>query len=97
MDPGNEYTGDLGTQRFIWRIWNQVGCNDGETGEFTIWIDGNYITTYVFSCHDEVWGPAYGFQGRVGRYITTRMISGGGDDNHISYTCCNIGLGADWR
>ena len=64
-------------------IYISVGCNDGESGSYTVSFDDGSSETMSGSC-----GSTTAISQRLTNSMTIYMNSGGGSDNHISFTCC---------
>ena len=83
MDSGQSISCDLGAQRLVHRIKVSVGCNDGESGSYTASFNDGSSVNFGASC-----GTTSGFPSRITKTASLHMNSGGGGDNHISFTCC---------
>ena len=86
MDVGRSITCSLPASHEVVAVYTSVGCNDGETATFTLSFDDGSSLDYEAGC-----GSSFG----VGQHLTRNMVltmnSGGGPDNHISFTCCGSG------
>ncbi len=93
MDVGNTYSCDLGSTVPVDSIYISVGCNDGETASYTVTFDDGSSTSVTGSC-----GSTHSITQRLTRTMTLYMSSGGGGDQHISFTCCgSSGWGMYYR
>ncbi len=86
MDPGHSHSCSIGTTAWVDSVYISVGCNDGETGSYSVYFDDGSAETFSASC-----GSTHSFSGRLTNNMTIYMNSGGGGDNHISFTCCGSG------
>lgn len=90
---GQRLTCDLGQQRLVHHVYISAGCNDGERGRFELRFDDGTVRRYNAGCNTLINIPD-----EVTRRIRLRMLSGGGSDNFISWTCCGSrGWRAYWR
>ena len=93
MDVGQTFSCDLGSSRSVQSIYISVGCNDGETGSYRVSFDDGSSVAISGSC-----GSNTAISPRSTRYMSLYMASGGGGDQHISFTCCgSSGWGAYHR
>ena len=93
MDVGNTFSCDLGATLPVDTIYVSVGCNDGETGSYTVTFDDGSSESFTGSC-----GSSHAITQRLTRTMTLYMASGGGGDTHISFTCCgSAGWGMYYR
>jgi hypothetical protein len=93
MDPGGGTGCGLPGPRIVDRVYISVGCNDNETGSFTITFDDGFSTTVGASC-----GSSFSVGQHLTTFVAITMNSGGGGDNHISFTCCGSGgLAVDYH
>jgi outer membrane biosynthesis protein TonB len=86
MDAGDEYRCELGSAHTVKTLILSVGCNDGETGDFTLTLtDGAQTTTFSMagSCNSTLELPP-----TRASTVVLRMNAGGGGDKHISFLCC---------
>ena len=83
MQPGRSLSCSLSSQRVIDRVKVSNGCNDGESGNYTITFDDGSSVNVGARCNTEV-----SITPRVSRSMTLTMTSGGGGDRNISFTCC---------
>jgi hypothetical protein len=86
MDPGGGASCSLPGPRIVDAVHISVGCNDGETGSFTITFDDGFSATVGAAC-----GSSFSFGPHLTSGVSITMVSGGGPDNHISFTCCGSG------
>jgi hypothetical protein len=86
MDPGNSESCSIGSTAVVEGVYVSVGCNDGETGVYTIGFEDGGSETVNGSC-----GSTSSFSDHLSNTVTLTMDSGGGGDNHISMTCCGSG------
>ena len=90
FDVGQTLGCNLGGTVTVERIRISCGCNDGETGSYTInFSDGSSVLLNgsCNSVHDIV--------DRQASSMTIHMTGGGGGDQHISWGCCgSSGWGA---
>ena len=86
MGPG--WSGGCGFSgsRWVTGVSISVGCNDGETGNYTLTFDDGSSVNVGASCNSST-----SFSGRWVSSGTLRMNSGGGGDNWLSFTCCGSG------
>ena len=93
MDVGNSFSCDLGATVPVDTMYISVGCNDGETGSYTVTFDDGSSESVTGSC-----GSTHAITQRLTRTMTLYMSSGGGGDSHISFTCCgSSGWGMYYR
>jgi len=83
MDPGQSHSCSIGSTVVVTGFYISVGCNDGETGSYTVSMSDGYSTTVTGSC-----GSTHSVSDRLVSSGSIYMNSGGGGDNHISFTCC---------
>jgi hypothetical protein len=83
LDAGQGLDCDLGAPRLVHRVRVSVGCNDGETGNYTVSFNDGSSVNFGAGC-----GTEYSFSQRTTTTMHIHMHSGGGGDNHISWTCC---------
>jgi hypothetical protein len=69
--------------RLVTGVRVRSGCNDGESGNYTVTFSDGTSTTFNAGC-----GTRHNFTPRIATSATIRMNSGGGGDNNISWTCC---------
>jgi hypothetical protein len=83
MDVGQSFTCDLGAKHNINAIGISVGCGDGETGMFTVQYDGGAPVPLngLVACNS-----SFAITGQSAQMLTLKMTSGGGADNHISFS-----------
>ena len=82
LQPGRT-VGCSFSARVLTGVRVRAGCNDGESGNFTIYFSDGSTTTFNAGC-----GTRHNFSPRVSTSATIRMNSGGGGDNNISWQCC---------
>ena len=75
--------------RLVTAVRVRGGCNDGESGTYTITFSDGSSTTFNAVC-----GTVHSFTPRISTSATLYMNSGGGGDNNISWECCG-GSGHD--
>ena len=93
MDSGQTINCNLGSKRLVHKVKVSVGCNDGESGSYSLSFDDGSSTGFGASCNS-----THGFSARVSQNHSLHMNSGGGGDNHISFTCCgSSGWGLYYR
>ena len=93
MDPGGSMGCGLPGPHIVDRINISVGCNDGETASFTVTFDDGFSTSVGAGC-----GSSFSPGPHLTTNVTITMNSGGGGDNHISFTCCgSSGLSIDYH
>lgn len=81
MTVGESFRCDLGKTVTVDYLALSVGCNDGETGQFEIQVGNNPPAALEGSCGSSTHvGPFRGSD------VTVRFVSGGGSDNHISFS-----------
>ena len=83
MDSGQTISCDLGASRLVHKVKVSVGCNDGESGSYTVSFNDGTSTGFSAGCNS-----TSSFSPRLTKTATLKMNSGGGGDNHISFTCC---------
>ncbi len=83
MDSGQTISCNLGTDRVVHKVKVSVGCNDGESGSYTVSCNDGSSTGFGAGC-----GTTKSFSPRLTKTASLKMNSGGGGDNHISFTCC---------
>lgn len=79
MSVGDTYTCDLAATRTITSVGLSVGCNDAETGSFTLTFDQPPAMTVNAACN-----TSFMVNDVASRHVTLGMVSGGGADTHIS-------------
>ena len=82
LQPGRS-VGCSFSARLVTAVRVRSGCNDGESGNYTIVFSDGYSTTFSAGCGGRVNIPP-----RVATSATLYMNSGGGGDNNISWECC---------
>jgi len=83
MDSGQTISCSLGADRVVHKVKVSVGCNDGESGSYTVSFNDGSSTSFGAGC-----GTTSSFSPRLTKTASLKMNSGGGGDNHISFTCC---------
>jgi hypothetical protein len=83
MDSGQTISCNLGADRVVHKVKVSVGCNDGESGSYTVSFNDGSSTGFGASC-----GTTKSFSPRLTKTASLKMTGGGGGDNHISFTCC---------
>jgi hypothetical protein len=79
MAVGDSFTCDLGSTRTVTAVSLSVGCNDGETGTFSLTFDQPPVLDPSAACNSSFMvGPM------PSRHVTVTMLSGGGADQNIS-------------
>jgi len=86
MDVGETFSCSIGATVPVDTVSISVGCNDGETGSYTISFDDGSSETVTGSC-----GSSSSFSPHMTNSMSLHMNSGGGGDSHISFTCCGSG------
>lgn len=89
MNPGDVHRCDLAGEHVVTGVALSVGCNDGETAAYTVTLEGAGSRAFEFttSCQN----AQHAIPEVSASRIVVRMNSGGGPDNHISFTCCGSG------
>jgi large repetitive protein len=83
FNPGQSSGCSMGSERLVHRIRASPGCNDGESGHYTVSFSDGSSESFSAGCGTEV-----EITPRSVSSMTIRMNSGGGGDSHISWTCC---------
>jgi hypothetical protein len=83
MDVGQVFDCDLGAVLAITSVGISVGCNDGETADFSIAFDSGAPLMAHAACNSSFAAP-----GVSTRFAHLTMVGGGGTDAHISFECC---------
>ena len=83
FDSGQSHGCGFGGSRYVHKVRVSAGCNDGETGYYTVSFDDGSSVSFSAGC-----GTEHSFTPRMVSSATIYMNSGGGGDNHISWTCC---------
>ena len=82
LQPGRTVGCNFST-RVVTGIRIRGGCNDGESGNYTITFSDGTSVNFNAGC-----GTTYSISDKVTSNATLYMNSGGGGDNNISWTCC---------
>jgi hypothetical protein len=80
MDVGETFHCTIGSTVPVDLIYISVGCNDGETGSFSIDFDDGSTETVTGSCKG-----SHTITSRLINDLSITMNSGGGSDEHISF------------
>ena len=83
LDAGQSLSCSWGSQRLVHRLRISCGCNDGESGNYTVSFPDGSSVNFSASCNTEK-----EISPRLASSMSLKMHSGGGGDNHISWTCC---------
>ncbi|MEC7987371.1 MAG: putative metal-binding motif-containing protein [Myxococcota bacterium] len=83
LSTGSTLSCSFGGTRYIHKVRVSCGCNDGETGSYTITFSDGSSTSFTAGCNSE-----HTISGRLASSATLYMNSGGGGDNYISWACC---------
>jgi len=86
MQPGVSDSCSIGVTAWVDSIYISVGCNDGESGVYTVSFDDGSSETFTGTC-----GSTHSISGRLTDSMTLTMDSGGGSDGNISFSCCGSG------
>lgn len=82
LSTGSTLNCSFGPQ-LVHRIRVAGGCNDGETGYYTVSFSDGSSQSFTAGCGTEV-----EISPRMASSASLYMHSGGGGDNYISWTCC---------
>ena len=83
MDSGQTISCNLGAERLVHKVRVSVGCNDGESGNYTVSFNDGSSAGFSAGC-----SSTKSFSQALTKTASLKMNSGGGGDNHISFTCC---------
>ena len=93
MQPGASTGCSFGGTRYVDQVRVSGGCNDGESGTYTISFSDGSSVTVSGGCNS-----VHSITPRFASGATLYMNSGGGGDGNISWTCCgSSGWGIYYR
>jgi len=83
FDVGQSLSCSWSGARLVNKLKVSCGCNDGETGNYTVSFSDGSSVNFGAGCN-----TTKSISERWATSMTIKMNSGGGGDNHISWTCC---------
>ena len=83
FDVGQSLGCSWGAPRLVHRLKVSCGCNDGESGNYTVSFSDGSSVSFGAGCNTQT-----EISPRLATSMSIKMNSGGGGDNHISWTCC---------
>jgi hypothetical protein len=85
MAVGQTFDCDLDVSRSVLGLDLSVGCNDGETGTYSVTFDQGPPVALNGACNSSIM-----LSGVNSRFIHLNMTAGGGADNQISFQSWSV-------